>query len=193
MGKTQTTAKNKYNAKAYDRITVTVKKGTQAKWKAKAAEQGISLNAYICSAVEQKQDMPNIVAQVSDEIVNAEKTKDELMNEAVLSLAESCQKLLYALDIIVKANPYSDNTDGDYDEVIESPYRETIQGYLFDFLFAGTSNLNRYCNGFGLKIEPQSMLRMINREGELFKKEALNDNLKNFLVDFNRLMGLGEG
>ena len=53
MGKSQTTAKNKYNAKSYDRISVTVKKGVKDDWKSKAKKQGLSLNAFIEQAVNQ--------------------------------------------------------------------------------------------------------------------------------------------
>ncbi len=54
MGKSQTKAKNKYNAKAYDRISVTVKKGMKDEWKSEADKQGLSLNAFIENAVNQK-------------------------------------------------------------------------------------------------------------------------------------------
>lgn len=53
MGKSQTKAKNKYNAKAYDRISVTVKKGMKDEWKSEADKQGLSLNAFIEQAVNQ--------------------------------------------------------------------------------------------------------------------------------------------
>lgn len=53
MGKSQTTAKNKYNAKSYDRISVTVKKGVKDEWKSEAEKQGLSLNAFIEQAVNQ--------------------------------------------------------------------------------------------------------------------------------------------
>ena len=52
MGKSSTRAKNKYNAKAYDRISVTVKKGMKDEWKSKADKQGLSLNAFIEKAVQ---------------------------------------------------------------------------------------------------------------------------------------------
>lgn len=53
MGKSSTKAKNKYNAKAYDRISVSVKKGTKDEWKSEAEKQGLSLNAFIENAVNQ--------------------------------------------------------------------------------------------------------------------------------------------
>lgn len=40
-------ASNKYNAKAYDRINVNVKKGEREKIKAHAEAKGLSLNGYI--------------------------------------------------------------------------------------------------------------------------------------------------
>lgn len=53
MGKSSTKAKNKYNAKAYDRISVSVKKGIKDEWKSVAEKQGLSLNAFIENAVNQ--------------------------------------------------------------------------------------------------------------------------------------------
>lgn len=47
MAKPQTTASNKYNAKAYDRIALQVKKGQRDIIKAHAERQGLSLNGYI--------------------------------------------------------------------------------------------------------------------------------------------------
>ena len=47
MAKAQTKASNKYNAKAYDRIALQVKKGERDKIKAYAESRGMSLNGYI--------------------------------------------------------------------------------------------------------------------------------------------------
>ncbi len=47
MGKTSTASKNKYNAKAYDRVNVTFKKGEKEVISNYAKSQGLSLNAYI--------------------------------------------------------------------------------------------------------------------------------------------------
>lgn len=47
MGKTSTTSKNKYNAKAYDRIALQVKKGHREAIRAYAEAHGMSLNGYI--------------------------------------------------------------------------------------------------------------------------------------------------
>lgn len=47
MTKAQTKASNKYNAKAYDRIALQVKKGERDKIRQHAESQGLSLNGYI--------------------------------------------------------------------------------------------------------------------------------------------------
>ena len=51
--KTHTSAevKNRYNAKAYDRIALMVPKGTKAIWQDRAAALGLSLNAYVRECV----------------------------------------------------------------------------------------------------------------------------------------------
>ena len=52
-GNSQTRAKNKYNAKAYDRIALQVKKGRKNILKAHAETQGESLNGFINRAIDE--------------------------------------------------------------------------------------------------------------------------------------------
>lgn len=47
MGKATTTAKNKWNAQAYDQLRVLVKKGQKEQIAVYAAEKGMSINGYI--------------------------------------------------------------------------------------------------------------------------------------------------
>lgn len=47
MGKASTRAQNRYIAKAYDRINLTVPKGRQSDIKAHAESKGESVNGYI--------------------------------------------------------------------------------------------------------------------------------------------------
>lgn len=51
--KPSTAAKNRYNAKAYDRLNVVVSKGRKAELQAHAEEQGESLNGFIVRAVDE--------------------------------------------------------------------------------------------------------------------------------------------
>lgn len=53
-GTPQTRAKNKYNAKAYDRIALQVKKGRKDIIKAHAENRGESLNGFINKAIDEK-------------------------------------------------------------------------------------------------------------------------------------------
>ena len=53
QGTAQTRAKNKYNAKAYDRIALQVKKGRRDILKARAESQGESLNGFINRAIDE--------------------------------------------------------------------------------------------------------------------------------------------
>lgn len=52
MAKPQTTASNKYNAKAYDRIALQVKKGRRDIIRKYAESKGMSLNGYINKLIE---------------------------------------------------------------------------------------------------------------------------------------------
>ena len=51
-GTSQTKAKNKYNAKAYDRVNLTVLKGKKSIINEIAEKQGLSLNGYIKAAIQ---------------------------------------------------------------------------------------------------------------------------------------------
>lgn len=53
MGKAATTAKNKYNDKNYDRITLVVPKGKKEEYRRLAEAEGKSLNQFIIDKIEQ--------------------------------------------------------------------------------------------------------------------------------------------
>lgn len=50
-GKASAASKNKWNAKAYDRINLTIPKGRKATIEARAKETGESVNGYINSLI----------------------------------------------------------------------------------------------------------------------------------------------
>ena len=53
MGRTSSTVKDRYNAKAYDEIQVRVSKGKKDTIQAHAAAQGESVNSFINRAIDQ--------------------------------------------------------------------------------------------------------------------------------------------
>ena len=55
-GKAATRAKNKYKAKAYDRIEVVVPKGRKETIQDHAAAVGQSINAYVVQAVDERME-----------------------------------------------------------------------------------------------------------------------------------------
>lgn len=59
MGKTSTASKNKYNAKAYDRINLIVKKGKRDVLRTHAENQGESLNGFINRAIREAVERDN--------------------------------------------------------------------------------------------------------------------------------------
>ena len=58
MGKTSAAVKNRYNAKAYDRIVLAVPKGKKEIWQAHAAKRGVSLTKLITVLIEK--DIKNL-------------------------------------------------------------------------------------------------------------------------------------
>jgi uncharacterized protein (DUF1778 family) len=63
MGKTSAAAKNKYAAKAYDRIALQVYKGEKDKLRAHAEERGESLNGFINRAIRETLERDNAHAE----------------------------------------------------------------------------------------------------------------------------------
>lgn len=53
MGKPSTAAQNRYIAKAYDRVNLTLPKGRKDEVKAHAEQHGESLNGFIQRAIEE--------------------------------------------------------------------------------------------------------------------------------------------
>ena len=62
-GTSQTKAKNKYNAKAYDRIALQVKKGQKEILKAHAESKGESLNGFINRAIDETMERDNVAEE----------------------------------------------------------------------------------------------------------------------------------
>lgn len=61
MGKASTKAQNKYIAKAYDRVNLTMPKGKKENVQAFAEAHGFSLNAFINAAIDEKMQRDNDV------------------------------------------------------------------------------------------------------------------------------------
>jgi uncharacterized protein (DUF1778 family) len=60
MGTARTKANNKWNAKAYDRINLTVPKGQKEEIKAHAESTGETVNAFIKRAIMEVTEMDNM-------------------------------------------------------------------------------------------------------------------------------------
>ncbi len=54
MGTSATRAKNKFNRERYDQYLLTMAKGDKKRYKAIADGKGMSMNAYIIQAIEEK-------------------------------------------------------------------------------------------------------------------------------------------
>lgn len=59
MGKTSSIVKDRYNKKAYDEIKLRTKKGDKDYYKEEAEKMGLSLNAFIIEAINEKIEREN--------------------------------------------------------------------------------------------------------------------------------------
>ena len=55
-GRASAASKNKWNAKTYDRVNLTMPKGKKEVLQARAEAQGESVNAYINKAIDQRME-----------------------------------------------------------------------------------------------------------------------------------------
>lgn len=207
MGKSQTKAKNKYNAKAYDRISVTVKKGVKEEWKSEAEKQGLSLNAFIDKAVNQmmavvdnNDTIENTLALDNDTEVSSsteqniqEISETDILNNALMKIAESCQKLLSAHLDLINLFPYDESNEEEEDDdngVIKSPYRQTIKGYMLYILRQEVYRILNCINNSDMKNSVRERLNDINDDISDFKDHIATNDLEEYLEEFNEMMGI---
>ena len=202
MGKSQTKAKNKYNAKAYDRISVNVKKGTKDEWKSEADKQGLSLNAFIEQAVNQMMvsdnnvdyscetsDSDTEIPNIKEQIIQAS-SENDILDDVILKIADSCQKLLSAHLQIIDLYPYDEN-DEDSGE-IKSPYKETIKGYLLTIVSEDIYKLKYCANSDSMRKSVNKLLNNICSDIEDFKDRIAKNDLEEYLMEFNDIMNLSD-
>lgn len=202
MGKSQTRAKNKYNSKAYDRISVTVKKGMKDEWKSEADKQGLSLNAFIEQAVNHMMVSDNDIdyfCETSDsdtEIPNSKEqiiqapSENDILDDVILKIADSCQKILSAHLQLIDLFHY-DETDDDSGE-IKSPYKEFIKEYLLTIISEDIYRIRCCVNDDIIKDDVESMLRIVSSETEHIKDHVAANDLIEYLTEFNTLMNLSD-
>ena len=204
MGKSQTKAKNKYNAKAYDRISVTVKKGVKEEWKSEAEKQGLSLNAFIDKAVNQliavvgdNDTIENTVALDNDTDLPSstdqniqEISETDILNNALMKIAESCQKLLSAHLNLINLFPYNENNEDDSTGVIKSPYSQTIKRYMLYIINQEVYRILNCINNSDMKNSVRERLNDINDDISDFKDHIATNDLEEYLEEFNEIMGI---
>lgn len=207
MGKSQTKAKNKYNAKAYDRISVTVNKGVKEEWKSEAEKQGLSLNAFIDKAVNQMMAVVDDNDTIENTLTIDEDTKvssstkqniqeiseTDILNNALMKIAESCQKLLSAHLDLINLFPYDESNEEEEDDdkgVIKSPYRQTIKGYMLYIIRQEVYRILNCINNSDMKNSVRERLNDINDDISDFKDHILTNDLEEYLEEFNEMMGI---
>lgn len=202
MGKSQTKAKNKYNAKAYDRISVNVKKGMKDEWKSEADKQGLSLNAFIEQAVNQMMTSDNDVdysCEMSDsdtEIPNTVEqniqapSENDILDDVILKITDSCQKILSAHLQLIDLYPYDENDDDSGE--IKSPYKEFIKEYLLTIISEDIYRISCCVNDDIIKDDVERMLHIVSSETEHIKDHIATNDLEEYLTEFNTLMNLSD-
>ena len=176
MGNSATKAKNKYNKAVYDQISIKPPKGTKSQWQSEAEKHGEKLTEYITNAVKMR--MESETEQNVQEL-----SETDILNNAFMKIAESCQKLLSAhLDLI----------DLFPNKKLCSPYRETISNYFWDIMNENIEQLLYSINDDEVKTDVHSILNAVNREVNIFKEHIDSNDLEEYLKQFNELMNLNE-
>ena len=94
MGKTSSTVKNRYNAKAYDRMQIVVPKGQKAAVEAHASSKGESVNGLVNTLL--RQDMGLTEAEWKTFTVSVTE-KENIIDPRTMQPHDS-REALYALD-----------------------------------------------------------------------------------------------
>lgn len=176
MGNSATRAKNKYNKAVYDQISIKPTKGTKSQWQSEADKHGENLTQYITNAVKMR--MESETEQNVQEL-----SETDILNNAFMKIAESCQKLLSAhLDLI----------DLFPNKKLCSPYRETISNYFWAIMNENIEQLLYSINDDEVKTDVHSILNAVNREVNIFKEHIDSNDLEEYLKQFNELMNLDE-
>lgn len=120
MGKTSSTVKNRYNEKAYDRLAITIPKGSKEEIEKRAKAEGLSLNGYVKKAIEEKMQVESL-KQFSVRVTEREHIID------AVTMQPMNDDGLYALDginrkiITVSAHSREEATEIARDQYISSP------------------------------------------------------------------------
>ena len=176
MGNSATKAKNKYNKAVYDQISIKPTKGTKSQWQSEAEKHGENLTEYITNAVKMRME-----SETEQNVQEFSET--DILNNAFMKIAESCQKLLSAhLDLI----------DLFPNKKLCSPYRETISNYFWAIMNENIEQLLYRINDDEVKTDVHSILNAVNREVNIFKGHIDSNDLEEYLKQFNELMNLDE-
>ena len=186
MGSSATKAKNKYNKAVYDQISIKPPKGTKSQWQSEAEKHGEKLTEYITNAVKMR--MESETEQNVQEL-----SETDILNNAFMKIAESCQKLLSAHLDLIDLFPYDENNEDDDDNVeIKSPYNETIKKYLLGLISYDINKIWKFCNSNGLKKDIEEKLDDINSDISDFNSYIATNDLEEYLIEFNEMMGISD-
>ena len=98
MGKSATTAKNKYNSKNYDRINLVVPKGKKDEYKLMAEAEGKSLNQFIVDKME-GQEMVNGFKEYLERLKQKyDSCNDEKEKKILSKKISDCEELIKDLE-----------------------------------------------------------------------------------------------
>ena len=184
MGNSATKAKNKYNKAVYDQISIKPTKGTKSLWQSEAEKHGENLTEYITNAVKMR--MESETEQNVQEL-----SETDILNNAFMKIAESCQKLLSAHLDLIDLFPYDENNEDDDDNgEIKSPYNETIKRYLLGLISYDINKIWKFCNSNGLKKDIKEKLDDISDDISDFNSHIATNDLEEYLIEFNEMMGI---
>lgn len=190
--------KDKHNFAAISKLTKNIDEISEEN-KKRLLDDKITVNdavkAVECiSDTDNDIDYPNEAEETDTEILCTKEQKvnapseNDVLDDVVLTITDSCRKLLYAHYRLIELYPY--NKDDDESCEIKSPYNETIKEYLLTIMSEDIYRLRMCVNDDMMKKDVKNYLGNLENDMINFQKHADLKDLEKYLREFNKLMGI---
>ena len=114
----------------------------------------------------------------------------DILNNAFMKIANSCQNLLSAHLDLIELFPYDENNEDEDNGEIKSPYNEAIIRHLLFLIREDVDKFVKYTHNIALKNSVRKRLNDINNDISEFNNHIVTNDLNEYLIEFNKMMGI---